>query len=309
MSKPIREQFAETMLAVGQEDQDLIVLVGDISHGILQPYAAACPGRYYNVGICEPTIISMAAGLSKMNFRPVVHTIAPFLIERSFEQIKLDFCYQGLSGNIVTVGGTFDYSNLGCTHHCYGDIALLKTLPDVQILYPGSCKEFDSLFRQAYANDKLSVYRVPGTSHGHDFADDELTLGKGVKIKDGEDITLVTTGTHLRTALDALPSLSACGWDAEIIYIHTIRPLDAEILRASVSKTRNVLIVEEHMVSGGLGDEVIRAVRNLGDITSSVLGIPDTFVRNYGSYGQLCESVGLSPDGVVDHVKNEFKRD
>lgn len=101
--KRIRQQFADTMLEVGQNDPNLVVLLGDISHFILQPFAKACPGRYYNVGICEPTIVSMAAGLAKVGFYPVVHTIAPFIVERSFEQIKLDFCYQQLDGNLVTV--------------------------------------------------------------------------------------------------------------------------------------------------------------------------------------------------------------
>jgi len=89
--KQVRQQFADTMLAVGQEDPDLVVMVGDISHGILQPFAKACPGRYYNVGILEPTMMSIGAGLARAGLFPVIHTIAPFLIERAFEQIKLDF--------------------------------------------------------------------------------------------------------------------------------------------------------------------------------------------------------------------------
>ena len=160
----MRQQFADTMLEVGQADPKLSVLIGDISHFILQPFAKACPGRFYNVGICEPTIISMAAGLSKTGLHPVVHTIAPFIIERSFEQIKLDFCYQGLSGNIVTVGSAFDYANLGCTHHCYDDFALIKSLPRTQIIYPASCAEFDLLFRQTYRNDHLTYFSSSGTS-------------------------------------------------------------------------------------------------------------------------------------------------
>lgn len=307
MKKSIRNQFADTMLEVGQNDQNLIVLVGDISHGILQPFAASCPGRYFNIGICEPTIVSMAAGLSTIGFYPVVHTIAPFLIERSFEQLKLDFCYQGISGNIVTVGGTFDYSNLGCTHHCYGDISLLKTLPNIQILYPGSCLEFDALFKQAYANEHLSVFRIPGMSHDYLY-DDKITLGHGIKIKNGSDLTLITTSTHLKNAITASRELQSLGWDIEIIYIHTIRPLDTEILIQSAQKTRRVLVVEEHMISGGLGDEVIRTICNLPHVTTSVLGIPDRFVREYGSYENLCEKVGLSVIGIVKKVTNFFSK-
>lgn len=309
MSRSVRQQFADTMLAIGQEDPNLVVLVGDISHGVLKPYAAACPGRYYNVGICEPTIVSMAAGLSRVGFRPVVHTIAPFLIERSFEQIKLDFCYQNLPGNIVTVGGTFDYSNLGCTHHCYGDIALLKTLPSVQIFYPGSCTEFDVLFRAAYANDCLSVYRIPGFPHGQDIPPDQLDVGKGVRVRDGSDLSIVTTGGHLKTALESVPSLSAMGWDPEIIYIHTVRPLDTELIQASAARTGRVLVVEEHMRSGGLGDDVLRATMDLPNVHHSLLSIPDSFVAGYGSYDHHCRELGLTKEGILERVRRDFSGD
>ena len=132
----LRDTFCDVLHSVGREDPNLVVLVGDISHFRLQPFAQDCPGRYYNIGICEPTIVNMAAGLAKVGLFPVVHTISPFIVERSFEQLKLDFCYQGLGGNIVTVGSAFDYSSLGCTHHCYSDFALLKTLPDPLLTRP-----------------------------------------------------------------------------------------------------------------------------------------------------------------------------
>src|SRR3990170_6447665 len=155
MTKTIRQEFADTMLEVGQKDPNLLVLIGDISHFILQPFAKACPGRFYNIGICENTIVNMAAGLSKVGFYPVVHTISPFIIERSFEQIKDDFGYQRVGVNIVTVGSAFDYGGLGCTHHCYGDFAMLKTIEGTEIIYPGSPLEFNLLFKQTYKNGKI----------------------------------------------------------------------------------------------------------------------------------------------------------
>ena len=152
----MRKAFADTVLAVGQEDARLVVMVGDISHGILKPYAAACPGRYFNVGICEQAIVGMAAGLAKTGLLPVVHTIAPFLVERAFEQIKLDFSYQALGGTLVSVGAAFDYAGLGCSHHCYDDLALVKGLPGAQVFYPGSPAEFEALFRASYASGRLA---------------------------------------------------------------------------------------------------------------------------------------------------------
>ena len=306
-AKSTRQQFADTMLAVGQEDSNLVVLVGDISHFILQSFAEACPGRYYNIGICEPATVSMAAGLARMGFHPVVHTIAPFLIDRSFEQIKLDFCYQQLGGNLVSVGSAFDYSNLGCTHHSYGDFALLKAIPKTQIIYPSSPVEFDSLFRQAYRNDYLTLYRLPAHQHGQDFGEREVSFGKGIRVTEGGNLTIVATGPQLRNALEARDALAGMGWDAEVLYIHTIRPLDVDLIRASVSKTRRVLVVEEHMRSGGLGDDVLRATRDTPDVAYSSLSIPDAFVTEYGSYQDHCERLGLTRDGIVNRVKADFE--
>jgi transketolase len=304
--KSIRRQFADTMLDVGKEDPNLAVLVGDISHFILQPFAQACPGRYYNVGICEPTILSMAAGMSKIGFHPVVHTIAPFLIERGFEQIKLDFCYQKISGNIVTVGSVFDYSNLGCTHHCYGDFALLKTLPGTQILYPASPEEFDVLFRQSYDNEYLTIFRLPGTQHEQEFSVDNIHLGKGIKVREGSNLTIVATGPHLKTALYAVEDLISVGWNPEVIYLHTIRPIDAELLLESLNKTKRICVIEEHMRSGGLGDDVLRLAYGVGGLEFISLSIPDEFVTTYGSYKDHCRQVGLTPENLVNKVTGTF---
>ena len=306
--KQVRQQFADTMLAVGQEDPDLVVMVGDISHGVLQPFAKACPGRYYNAGILEPTMMSMGAGLARTGLYPVIHTIAPFLIERAFEQIKLDFCYHRLHGNIVTVGSAFDYAYLGCTHHCYGDFALLKTLEGVQITYPSTPIEFDTLFRQAYRNSAVTVYRVPGSQHGVKFSAKDIQFGKGIKVADGRDVTLIATGPQLKTALGARSILATRGCDAEVLYIHTIRPLDEELILASVSKTGRVVVIEEHMRSGGLGDDVLRATRSLASVKFASASIPDTFVRAYGSYDDHCETLGLDPRGVAALVHSEFAR-
>jgi len=304
--KPIRQQFADTMLEVGKEDPNLVVLIGDISHFVLQPFAQACPGRFYNIGICEPTIVSMAAGLAKAGLYPVAHTIAPFLIERSFEQIKLDFCYQKLGGNLVTVGSAFDYANLGCSHHCYDDFALLKSLEGTQVINPSTALEFDLLFRQTYRNNFVTLFRLSTKQHEQDWDPKDVRFGQGIKVTSGSNLTLVVTGPQLRNALTAKPGLEEKGWDPEIIYIHTLRPLDTELIRASVRKTRRVLVIEEHMRSGGLGDDVLRITHDLGGIQFGSLSIPDKFVRGYGHYEDHCKALGLTREGILDNVASDF---
>lgn len=308
MIKSTRQQFADTMYELGGVDPNLVVMVGDIGHGMLKPFAAEYPNRYYNIGILEPTMISIGAGLAASGLNPVIHTIAPFIIERSFEQIKLDFCYHQLPGNIVTVGSAFDYSNLGCTHHCYGDFALLKTLPGTEICYPSSAIEFERLFKQAYRNGKLTIYRVAGSQHGFKFKAEDIVFGKAVRITEGSDVTLIATGPQLKTALIASESLTLRGITSEVIYIHTIRPLDIEQIRSSVEKTKKVVVIEEHMKMGGLGDDVLRSIYDIPAIRFHSVSIPDIFVTGYGTYEQLCESVGLIPGAVVSIVEKWFEK-
>jgi len=306
MSKSTRQQFADTMLAIGQENQNLVVMVGDIGHGMLKPFAEFCVNRYYNIGILEPTMISMGAGLAASGLCPVIHTIAPFMIERAFEQIKLDFCYHKLPGNIVTVGSAFDYSNLGCTHHCYGDFALLKTLPGTEICFPASAIEFDGLFRQSYQNNFLTIFRIAGASHDFNFKSEDIVFGKGICVEEGADLTIVATGPQLKMALSARDALHSRGISVEVIYIHTIRPLDVKLIRASAEKTGRVVVIEEHMRTGGLGDDVLRAIYDIPNLKFHSASIPDKFVTGYGTYEELCESIGLTPEELLISISNWF---
>jgi len=301
----LRDTFAEVLHELGKEDPNLVVLVGDISHYRLQPFAEDCPGRYYNIGICEPTIVSMAAGLSKAGFFPVVHTISPFIVDRSFEQIKLDFCYQKYGGNFITAGSAFDYAALGCTHHCYGDFGILKTLPRTQLVYPASDVELTELLRQTYNNEFVTYFRAPMHGHSQKFSKGDIIFGKGIKIKDGKDLTIIAVGSQLETVLNARPRVKEIA-DAEILYIHTVKPLDADLVRQSLRKTGRCLVIEEHSVYGGVFDDVLRAARDLSGTRYSSIAIPNEFIHQYGTYQEHCQRLGFSVDGIIGKIKDEL---
>lgn len=298
-NKSLRQSFADTMVAVGKRDPHLVVLIGDISHHMLQPFAKACPGRFYNIGICEPAMVNMAAGLAKVGLHPVVHTIAPFIVERSFEQIKLDFGYQELGVNLVTVGSAFDYAALGCTHHCYGDFALLKTIPGADLYYPASPVEFERLFRKVYKNGRINYFRLPEAQHGQRIPANMIEPGKAVVMKRGKDVTLIGLGPHLKTCLEAAVLLHTQGINAEVLYIHTVRPLDVAAIRRSLRKTGNCLVVEEHSKYGGLFDDVLRSTNDITGVRYNGVNIGNQFMHNYGTYGQHCESSGLTANNVA----------
>ncbi len=306
MTKKMRQEFADTMLEIGQKDQNLVVLIGDISHFILQPFAKACPGRFYNIGICEPTIMNMAAGLAKVGFHPVVHTINPFLVERSFEQIKLDFGYQKLGVNIITVGSAFDYIKLGCTHHCYDDFALLKNVQGMQIMYPTTPVEFNTLFKAVYNNGMPKFFRIPEYQHGVEFTKEQIVFGKGIRVREGKDMTLIALGPQLKTALEAVPTLERQGISPEIIYLHTIKPFDADLVRRSVAKTKRCLVIEEHGMYGGVFDDVLRYCKDVQNVRYASLNIGDSFIHNYGTYEENCTKLGFSVEGIISKVKKEL---
>ncbi len=278
----MRQAFADAMYEYGLVDPKLVVLVGDISHGILRAFAKSCPGRYYNVGIMEPTMVGMAAGLTISGLRPVVHTIAPFLIERSFEQIKLDFGYQQLAGTFISVGGAFDYSGLGCSHHTYADCALMKSIPGSVVMCPASPREFKDLFQQTY-KDKLAYHRL-SEKHGLNL---NAEVGRAIKIKDGGEVTVVAVGPQLKTALEA----DIRG--AEIIYVHTVKPLDMDMIGASLDKTGRCVVLEEHSRIGSVGDEIARYGKPVCNLC-----LPDEFQRGYGSRQEHLMNLGFTAEAV-----------
>ena len=298
----MREAFAELMVELGQEDNNLVVLVGDISHGILKPFKMSYPDRYYNIGICEPSMVNLAAGLSKVGLNPVVHTIAPFLIERSFEQIKLDFGYQKLGVNLISVGGAFDYSQLGCSHHCYTDVSLVSHIEGSKVFMPGNVHEFKKLFRNSYKDNSINYFRLSEHPHTIDTSKFSIEIGKVLKSRSGTDVTIATCGAQLSNAHAAADDLSFLGIEAEVLYFPTIKPFDGEALRNSLEKTKRLITVEELSSHDGLFNLAIQSSVGVSGLRATQLAI-NGFIRGYGSYSDLCARAGLTSENIVLEVQ------
>lgn len=298
----LRQAFADKMLEIGHIDENLIVMVGDISHGILKPFAAAFPERYFNIGICEPTIVSMAAGVANTGLIPVAHTIAPFLIERSFEQIKLDFAYQQLSGNFITVGGAFDYAQLGCSHHCYSDVALMCQLDNSIVTTPASSYEFSELFSQIYNKGGINYFKLTENPHDLDLSG-KIEIGKAVQISPGKDLSIIAVGPQLKQALAATEELTKMNISVDLIYIHTIKPFDSQAVIESIEKTKKVIVCEELSSHGSVFDIVLRAWASKEKALFKQMAI-ENMIHDYGSYDELCKVAGLTKDDIVKNALN-----
>lgn len=296
----MRMRFASLMQEAAVLDESLVVIVSDISHGLLRPFAEKFPTRYFNLGICEPSIVNLASGLNHVGLNPVVHTIAPFLIERSFEQIKLDFGYQKKSVNLVSVGGAFDYSKLGCSHHSYSDVALISQIPDSKIFLPANEVEFERLFLQSFMKPGIKYYRLSESIHALELSASAMA-GSALKVQDGNDVTVVSTGARLESATSSAQELTSLGIGVDLIHVHTLEPFDHEEIRRSVTKTQRLVTVEELGNKGGLYSRCIESLMDLPTAQTKQLAIFG-FQHGYGSYSDRCREARVDAQAVTEAV-------
>jgi transketolase len=290
----MRRQFKDTALRLAEQDDKLVLLFGDISVFLFNEFNTRHPDRLINLGICENTIISMAAGLSATGFHPIVHTITPFVTERSYEQVKLDICYNRFGCTIVTCGGSFDYAQDGATHHCYTDLELMRMLPGMEVMQPGSRKEFDTLFSRCYNNGNPSYLRIAADEHGLDLP---VEFGKGVIIKEspGSDITVATAGPLLGNVLAACTDLPV-----NILYFHTLKPLDTDLLNR-FSGTRIIVV---HDAFG-----LFEAVNSACSAKTEYHGLPDQFCCYYGTLEDIRRTIGLDAAGIRERIAIALERE
>lgn len=288
----MRKQFKKTIMDIALHDERIVMILGDVSVYLFKDFNDKYPDRLFNMGICENTLISVAAGLSSQSLVPFVHTIAPFVTERSFEQIKLDMCYNKFGGNIVSCGASFDYAWDGATHHCYNDLAILRLLPGIEVIQPGSYKELDVLLRSQYDNGNTTYFRL--SDHPHEI-DLPVQFGKGAVIKDiGAEITVMTAGPLLGNVLEACRDLPV-----NLIYFHTIKPIDREL----VAKFRETEIVVIHDAFG-----LYEAICEVAGLSVSYHGLPDEFCSWYGTLHDIRRKLGLDPKSLKEFIKNTIEK-
>jgi transketolase len=286
----MRKQFRDTVSSLASHDDRIVLVFGDVSVYLFNDFQEKYPDRFYNIGVCENTLISLGAGLGAQGFYPFVHTIAPFITERSFEQIKLDMCYNRFGGNIVSCGASFDYAWDGATHHCYTDIAILRLLPGMEVIQPGSRKELDVLLRSQYSNGMTTYFRLSDYPHEIDM---EVEFGRGVVLKDSSaKFTVITAGPILKNVMEACEDI-----DINLLYFHTIKPIDREL----ISRYRDTRILVIHDAFG-----LYEAVCEVPGLSVTSHGMPDEFCSWYGKVDDIRTKLQLDPESlkkvILQHI-------
>lgn len=287
----MRKQFVQTLKNILHKNKKSILLLGDIGMFGFRNELKEIPDRVYNIGILEQCTIGVAAGLAKVGLIPFVHTIAPFLVERSFEQLKIDFGYQNLNGNFISVGASYDYAALGCTHHCPADIGILCNIPNMQIIIPGNSQEFDKLMMDSYNNGSPTYYRLSETENS---IIQNIEFGKAVVIKEGNDATIICFGNILDNVYKACEHLNVT-----ILYYTTILPFDVDLLKKHFNEK---IIICEPFYEGSINHIITDALNNK-KYTIYNIGVPRKFLTNYGTKEEHDKNLKLDFIGISSKIK------
>jgi transketolase len=292
----MRDQAAATAVDLFTNDPDVALVLSEIS---LERFRAAFeldPKRVVNVGIMEQTMIGVAAGFAMEGFHPIVHTIAPFLVERPYEQLKLDFGYQGLGGTFISVGASYDYTGEGGTHHAPGDVAALLAIPGFEILVPGHPLEVDQLVRAVYANGHPTYLRAAVSQNGEPL---EVRPGRMEVVRRGSSGTVIAYGPMLDRVLAASAEL-----DVSVLYATGVLPLDPEALLSVVGDVPAVVSVEP-WYEGTVAALVAETLRHVPSRIGSI-GVARRFASNYGTPEQHDTLNGLDASGIADRLRSFF---
>lgn len=306
-----REAYGRALVEFGN-NENIYVFDADLKKCTMSMYFGdAYPERFFNIGIAEANMVDVAAGFATCGATALVHTFAIFAAGRVFDQVRNDVCYPGLNVKVVGSHAGLTVGEDGATHQCLEDIGLMRTLPGMTIIVPCDGNEARLATKAMLEHNGPCYFRTgrPAvedvTSENPDYT---FELGKGVQLKDGKDVTIIACGLLVQEALKAQKLLEAEGISARVIDMHTIKPIDQEIILKAAKETGAIVTAEEHNVIGGLGSAVAEViVKSDARIPMEFVGIEDVFGHS-AAPKVLLEHYGLSPENIAAKAKKAIAR-
>jgi transketolase len=300
-----RESYGNALAELGKEHADVVVLDADLSGATkTATFKKVFPERHINCGIAEGNMMSVAAGIATTGKVPFASTFAMFAAGRAFEQIRNSIGYPNLNVKIGATHAGISVGEDGATHQCNEDIALMRTIPGMVILNPSDDVEAKAAVKAAYEHVgpvylRFGRLAVPVINDTEDY---KFEIGKGIVLREGTDLTIIATGLEVSESLDAAEMLAADGISAKVINIHTIKPLDEELVIAAAKETGKVVTVEEHSVIGGLGSAVCDTLSANAPTPVLKIGMNDVYGES-GPAKALLEKYELDAKGIYKKIK------
>ena len=310
VKKATRESFGEAVTALAAENPNIVVLDADLAEATKTGiFKKKYPERFFDCGIAEQNMIGIAAGLATCGKIPFAASFAMFAAGRAFEQVRNSVGYPHLNVKIAGSHAGISVGEDGATHQCCEDIALMRTIPGMVVLNPADHYEMQAAVKAAaeYVGPvyiRLGRLAVESVHNNDDYT---FELGKGITLRDGKDITVVATGLLVQEAVKAAKALEAAGIDARVLDIHTIKPLDTELVLKAAQETGRIVTVEEHNVIGGLGEAVASCLSEICPTPVTKIGIYDQFGHS-GPAVDLLKEFGLSAENIAATVKKVLSK-
>ena len=305
MGKATRDAYGEALKELGAQNPDIVVLDADLSASTkTQVFAKAYPDRFFDTGIAEANMMGVAAGLAAAGKIPFASTFAVFGAGRAYEQIRNSICYPKLNVKVAVTHAGLTVGEDGATHQCLEDLALMREIPGMVVINPSDDIEAKAAVKAAYEHEgpvymRFGRLAVPIINDRPDY---KFEIGKGVTLREGKDVAIIATGLCVSESLAAAEKLAADGIDAKVINIHTIKPLDEELVVAAAKECGKVVTVEEHSVIGGLGSAVCETLSKKAPTPVKTIGVQDRFGES-GPAVALLEKYGLNAEGIYASVK------
>jgi len=297
----MRDSFTSELTRMVEKDPNIILISGDLGFGVFDDFIERFPNNFINAGVAEQNMTGMAAGLAKEGFKIFTYSIGNFSTLRCLEQIRNDACYHNLNVNVVSVGAGFSYGPLGMSHHATEDLTIMRALPNVTVLSPGTKEEARQITRAAVDIDNVCYLRLDKSFYD-DPLESEFELFKATRLSEGTDVTLITTGGILEEVMIAQELLREKNIHARVLNFHSVKPLDtAEILKAN-AETKGIITIEEHSIVGGLGSAVAEICMDHSSYSTFFhrMGLDDEFSYVVGDQKHLREVYGMSSDHIVN---------
>ena len=305
----MRTAFLRALREAAATDDRVFLLVGDLGYSVIEPFAQEFPNRFLNVGVAEQNLAGVAAGLALSGKVVFTYSIGNFPTLRCLEHIRNDICYHQAAVKIVAVGGGMAYGSLGMTHHATEDLAIMRALPGMEVIAPGDPIE-TTLATRAIVTRPGPCYLRLGKA-GEPVVHDEpppFTVGKALTLSRGSDVTFVSTGGMLAATVQAAEQLGQTGLSVGVVSMPTIKPLDADCLRAVAGQCELIVTVEEHNVIGGLGSAVSEVLVGVhgSQVGLKKVGVQDRFYEEIGSQEYLRAQTGLTVEQLVNAAETSL---
>lgn len=307
----MRNAFINQLIQLAKKKRKIVLLTGDLGFTVFEEFARKFPTRFFNMGVAEANMMGVACGMALTGLTPFVYSIATFATMRGFEQIRTDICLHNADVKIIGSGGGLSYGHAGSTHHSLEDIALMRLLPHMTVVSLSDSRLVESAL-PAVVNHKGPVYIRIGKK-GEPIiyrTKPKFKIGNGIVFKNGNDAMIIATGNLVYNALSAATILEKKGICVGVIDMHTIKPIDKQLIQTLLKQKTPIFTVEEHFITGGLGSAVAEVISENLHKNSPFqrIGIPDEFIHSVGTQDYLRLTYGLTPEKIAKSIERKLKK-